>query len=698
MATQSSQANRGVTYEEDPKGKIDKEVSAGDLVLRHFQGVNQQSPREDIEDGQFYWLEELIPIAAGNLALVRGPGALLTTVVETGAPSYAIEVNIAGVDYQFAVWSNSGNAWLINQTNGAKTAVATGLYTSGQTAATQWNNLGLVIVDAVKGLRDWNITPPNTLTNLSGQVYAPTLQNPAPTPPIGVPSLAVVDAGPGTGALALIAITASAAAVPAGFSGTGSGYLVGDVITLVGGTLVTVGVNAPTAYLNQPTVLQVTAVGGTGNITGVSFVSQGYYYTQPNPNHVSVTGGTGTLAAFDITWQYAAPWMEAPGQNYLAPSLQIGGIASSLITFSTTGTVLGTQVAVYAGRIWVAIKRTVQFTDIDSYSSFGGAGGSFTINDDYLHNNITVLSAANNYLYIFGDDSLDILSNVAVSSSGLTTFSRLNVSASIGCTQPQSVFPFQRSLAFSNTSGFYVVAGATPEKISDDLDTLMASVNFNVPVYGAQIMIGKILCAAFLINFQDSFVNNPTVTRSMLCVYFRGKWWFTSQKQAAAGLNTLTSNPVQGVSTPYGWVGNVFYPLMAATNINNWLLKTKLWDMGAPMLDKQGLKAAIGLLTSTGFTPGLTLNVDNENTSLPTAVGGAYNFVQFMNNFGAILPMQNNSGQIVQFVSNGAGLYQLLIGTTNIGGGKFIGITASGTNSVAQIRLLALLGQKRRPW
>lgn len=70
----------------------------------------------------------------------------------------------------------------------------------------------------------------------------------------------------------------------------GSGYTVGDILDVVGGTY-----TPP-----DPGKLQVTAVDGSGAVAGVSiYNSTGYYVDPANP--VSVTGGTGTGAQFDLT-------------------------------------------------------------------------------------------------------------------------------------------------------------------------------------------------------------------------------------------------------------------------------------------------------------------------------------------------------------------------------------------------------------
>ena len=80
-----------------------------------------------------------------------------------------------------------------------------------------------------------------------------------------------------------------AAAFGAGVFAGGTGYTVGDTLTLVGG-------------LGQiSTELTVSTVGGGGAITAVTITNAGQY-TEIPVNPVSVTGGSGSAATFDITF------------------------------------------------------------------------------------------------------------------------------------------------------------------------------------------------------------------------------------------------------------------------------------------------------------------------------------------------------------------------------------------------------------
>lgn len=92
--------------------------------------------------------------------------------------------------------------------------------------------------------------------------------------------------------------------IAAAVASAGTGYVVGDVITLAAGP----NTSAP---IGAPALLLVTSVGGGGAITGVSVVSQvldaspalggSYFAQQVNPVAQGSTTGQGTGATFNLT-------------------------------------------------------------------------------------------------------------------------------------------------------------------------------------------------------------------------------------------------------------------------------------------------------------------------------------------------------------------------------------------------------------
>ena len=114
--------------------------------------------------------------------------------------------------------------------------------------------------------------------------------------------------GSGSGAAA----TCNLKAVSATVAGGGSGYQVGDYLTVVGGTY------------SSTASLYVSAV-SAGAVTGVSVYFGGAYSALPG-NPVSVTGGSGSGAQFNLTWGVNAVTMATKGNQYTsAPTVSFTG-------------------------------------------------------------------------------------------------------------------------------------------------------------------------------------------------------------------------------------------------------------------------------------------------------------------------------------------------------------------------------------
>lgn len=128
-----------------------------------------------------------------------------------------------------------------------------------------------------------------------------------------VPTVSAVSGG-GTGATMTVQLAVQTAVVVSG----GTGYSVGNVLTVSGGSGV---ISAAT--------LTVTAV-SSGVVTAVSVSNGGLYATTIPSNPVSTTGGAGT-ATFTLTWGVGAVVVSAGGSGYTAPAI---------ISF-TTGSVSG---------------------------------------------------------------------------------------------------------------------------------------------------------------------------------------------------------------------------------------------------------------------------------------------------------------------------------------------------------------------
>lgn len=511
MATQGGQqASVGREQEGKP---LSGEKPTPAIIFREFQGMNVQSPRQSIKDNQFAWLENVQPIAFGNMPVVAAPSSALATLTAESVTG-AFTANVSGTDRHYAFCS-SGAAYQVLATSPyTKTKIANaGTFSASGVAAAQWKNAGIVIIDPVTGYWDYNITAPTSMT---------------------------------------------------------------------------------------------------------------------------------------------------------------------LITSLTVGTAIST----YAGRVWIANQRTVAFTDVNSYNSFGATGGSFTISDQTLHNTIVQLFTANNFLYIIGDDSIDVLGNVTVS-GGVTSFTRNNITASVGSNFPFSVFAYFRSIMFANPSGFYGLFGASPQKISNDLDRLVQKIDFTLPVSGAQGFVNNILCAAFLFTFNDTFTPAAS-SRPVLAVVFDNKWWLASQ---GAALKYLTFIPIGGSETFFAWDTNSLYQLFSSAtgNIAS-RVQTKLWDNGEPIYDKQILRGAIGLTYGGQGGQVVTATTDNEYGSQALNVAGN-DVVTWTNATGGVVQFQNALAQDVDLTVTG---YVLSKGPAATAGGKYVGMTLTSNNNGIDYNLFGL--------
>lgn len=676
----------------DPKIKDKQEKTTATLVFRDFAGINTQSPRESISDQQFAWLENAMPIGSGNMPILSQRGPFVGSYGNlTAPPLYAAQASFNGNDYLFALFQASG-FFQLNLTTGAVVQIATAGKFTSQMQIAQWNNQGILIIDPIAGYYDFNVTATGALTQIAGgatgTVGSVTVTTPGSnyTSP---PAVAFSGGGFTTVATAISTLGVNTATVASGGGGFfdpefnktfGFIYQVGDILTLTGGSFTTAA------------VLQVTSVTTTGSnsgvITGASIQSIGSYSSVPTGN-VKVSPGN---ASFTINWLVSGVTVQNGGAGYTtAPGVSFtGGGGSGAAGNSTLGSVaggqVGTSIATYAGRVWIGNGRTVTFTDVAKYNSFGGAGGSLTISDSTLHKNVTQLFTSNGYLYIFGDDSIDILSNVQVV-SGSTQFSRVNITTSVGTTFPSSVFSYLRSIVFANNTGFYALSGSTPEKISSALDGLLPFIDFTRPVYGSPTELNGILCASFSFYFTDNFTQQFNGKyRSAIAIFFNGKWFIASQTTTS---QVVLSAPINGVYTSFLAEnnGNV-YPCFTGANAAQAIIQTKLWDFGEPILDKQGLRAGLGAIFDNQQQ--ITCTMDTEYNSYPLNLSLTNQFtVQWINNANQVVQWVNNSNVPVGWSRVDYPSYQLVQGTANAANGKYLGLSLV-QNSMATIALFAL--------
>jgi hypothetical protein len=636
-------------------------------IVKSFKGLNTKANRTAIDQNEFSWLENAMPIGDSNLRIVptvsaslasdRDPDTRVWDATITLLTSDNIELN----DYIFG-FQNSGELQAFNLTLQALITVApAGTFNPAGAEVTQWKNERVIIGDPTKGLFSWDgnnlvaigsvgfigITAPG-----SGYTSAPAVVIGAPNDPHG------------TQAVGEATITGNSVA-GVFLTQPGTGYTTPPAISFTGGGGSGATAIASLITFQTGTLQLVVAAGGNG------------YTSTPT---ISISGGGGGgAAATPIVFgnSITSVVMTNPGSGYTDASTVVatvsgGGGSGAVLTAVVTSDPIS-DVATFSGRVWVAQGRTITFSAAGSYNDFiSVSAGNFIATDTTLHGNINALLAANNFLYWWGADSINVFSDVQVdSNTGATVFTNTNISASIGTELVHAIFPYFRSILFMNRYGVYALVGSTTTKLSDALDGLFPLIDFTKQVTGGQVLIFNILCAAFNFYYQDPVRG----TIPLQAVFFDKKWFLTYQ----GAIDLTTSVPFKGLIHLYGTSGNNLVTMYAD---NRSAIPSKmqmaLSHIGDPVRDKQALKFGLEVTSAVGVA--LLATIDAETRQSPPYAFDTV--ISWINNFNQIVGWHNNVGTTIYWVG-GFG-YQLLM-TDAQQNGKYIGLTI--TSNSAQFTL-----------
>lgn len=679
-----------------------------EFIMRDFtSGMHCNPTRDAIAEQDLWWLENLQPLASGNVVPVTMPLLITNSLAgETQLPAYTTNVMVGQEGYVFAYFNNTGNGWIVNSNTGAATKIISGelpITTSpGQVSAIPYMG-GFLVVSLNGHYWDYNLTTANALYDNSGGIASWTNTHKTSFP--GGTVVRQVLTGSGTGGNYQVHYQVISVQLQWLTGATqpqhGSKYQVGDSLTLTDG------------FPFRPAQIIVTQVGSNGEIQNVNLADGGDYpgpttHTptwDTGPTGAVISGGSsppGDHAVFTTMMQATSVTILNPGHGFSAAGATLADVdnATSANYDNWTGAVgvtSGNAIATYAGRVWIGDGYQIFVTDINSYNSFGGAGTSFTISDSYF-TGCTALFSANNYLYIFSAQSVDVVSNVVVAApgsltAGTTSFTRINVLQGIGCAFPQvsTICGFARGIAFLDITGYYLLSGATPERVSDRWQAVVRTINFADVSSAGVFNLNNELCLGVTVKFVDSFAAEGTpVTRTCTFMLQRHRWWVHSTPYQ------LNCGPVAavptGVTLPglYLWVdqgGSIGLARLFGTQaqgrrrtligVSPWLLRTKLWDGAAAFREKQSINLSFAAIwTDPWASPGVSFTVDSELYNSPpvdlpdiTHAGG-YNYA-----------LQ---------VYRGAGASQAW-------GSQFIGLTFKGDGSnVNVVEGVAMRGKQER--
>ena len=636
-------------------------------VVKQFKGLNTKANRTAIEEDEFSWIENAQPVGYANIKIVptynQVSNVSNVAVTWSNTVSQLASVNIGLNDYIVAFLTDGSAQYFNIQTAATGNVAVAGTFSSAGISYSQWYNDRMLILDPSKGLSSWdgnNVVSIGSVgvvaitNNGSGYNTAPTVTISAPNQTGGVQANATASLTSGANTVGFVSL-----------SNAGSGYNAAPTVTFTGG-----GGSGATAVAAYTTF-------ATGTVT-INVISGGAGYTNASNTTVTITGGGGSGAvgnaviSGNVVTQVV---MANPGSGYtnsanIVVTISGGGATNNAVLQGIVNTTQNVSVATFSGRTWVAAGRTIYYSAAGSYSDFTSvSAGSLTLTDSTLHGNIQQLLSANNFLYIFGDDSINVFSDVRVTTSGTTIFTNTNVSASVGSKRPNAIFPYFRSVLFMNDYGMYALVGSTTSKLSDSLDGMFPNIDFNSPIYAGQVLINNILCAAFNFRYYDAIFTQSY--RYIQAVFFEKKWFLTSQNDSLA---YITSVPVGGKVTLYGTSSQNLYQLYSnATATITSRIQTALMPMGDPIRTKQALKFAIEATNSNVVA--LSATVDSEIGSSP-----AYSLssaIIWQNNSFVTIPWTNNAGATISWDSVGYELYKSDASQY----GKYLGLTVTSNSA-----------------
>jgi hypothetical protein len=630
-------------------------------VVKNFRGVNTKANRTAIGDDEFYWLENAMPVGYANLKITPTYDAVGSVTFSHTVVNF-FSANIGLDDYLIA-FEDDGSCEYVNLTTNVKgTLASAGTFSTSGMNISQWKNDRILISDPSKGYFTWdgtNLISVGSVGSIgivskgSGYTSAPSVVISAPNQTNGVQATAIatISANAVSSVTLLEAGSGYTSSPTITFNGGGGSgaNAVASITTFAQGTVAVLVTNGGVGFTSNPTVT-ITGGGGT-NAAGQAIVS-GNIVTQVIMTNV----GSGYTNSANITVSISS----GGGSNATAKAIINTGTNSGIQSFS--------------GRVWISSGRTIYYSAAGSYSDFVTvSAGTVVLTDATLHGNIIQLLSANNFLYIFGDDSINVFSDVRVTTAGTTLFTNTNVSASVGTKLAYAIFPYFRSVLFMNEYGVYALVGSTTSKISDSLDGIFPNIDFTTgATSGGQVLLNNILCAAFNFRYTGG-LGTSSSNRYIQAVFFEKKWFFTS---AGNNLKFVTSAPTGGKITLYGTDGTSCIKMYANTTAGlSSYVQTSLNPMKDPIRTKQALKIGVEATLTNSST--ITVSVDSETGSSPSVELGQT--ATWINNFSAPISWINNSSTIINWTTGSTGY--TLYKTDAKQYGKYLGMTVTSTNA-----------------
>lgn len=435
-------------------------------------------------------------------------------------------------------------------------------------------------------------------------------------------------------------------------------------------------------FQSDGSAVEITLPGGTATtVAGAGTFSS----SSPYVPRIAPWGSSGILIL--TTGGYWAWDGTLHAAGAASPSWLNGGTATNM-----PSGVSGNAITVYQSRAIIANGAKISISAPSNGATFAASSGgtTFASSDPFLQQSFMDLLQSSGFLYLFGDSSVNALSNVQTttpsSGSPVTTFYNANVDPQVGNAYPFAGTAFGRALCFANPVGIFALLGGAAQKVSHKLDNLWATVTTSVvPSLGIAVLNG-VKCLVALAQVTDVF----GTLRTLLMIWDGGKWFVASQTTAPVQIATSMN-----FSNPQLWAtdGAHLYQCFAASPSGRTARLTTKMYAGQDPLAVKSMRSVF--LDMTGSAATATVTADSDRGQAQATVAVSPDAV-WTNGSDQTVTWENSSSEDVTWNYSGEQIQGAALSASGLLLGLDIAFTAKALNVVrvaASFDELAVIGR-----
>lgn len=271
---------------------------------------------------------------------------------------------------------------------------------------------------------------------------------------------------------------------------------------------------------------------------------------------------------------------------------------AALLTIGSGAPTSVTDLSTFSGRaVLVSSSRSRTYSAPGSYTDFTTVDGAVTLNltDSVFPGSIVRILSALEVLWIIGPGAVNADSNVQLGSGNITTVSDTNIVSNVGTLWPSSVSSFFRTFLFLTPYGVYAIVGATPQKLSEQLDQLFPQLSFGSDQPSGICALTRVFIWCQLVTYNDP----DTGTSQPILLCLNKNSWFAAYQGPLTWITSLI-NTTNGDPELWGTDGTNIYRCFTGNGNVSWKVQTKFYDLGAFTQLKQFLRMSIQTQNAVG--------------------------------------------------------------------------------------------------